>query len=169
MKRLIFSLCSLLVLGGCAPASLPEVMPAEQQPAQAAPSADAPLHDAPPPAQGPREGDTVVDLTQLSSTMVYAEVYHMMMEPELYLGKTIIMRGTYASNYYDLLDQHYHFVVITDALACCAQGIEFVWGDRKPGEYPQENAEIEVSGVFKSYQEEEYLYFYVEADTVSLV
>ena len=34
-------------------------------------------------------------------------------------------------------------------MACCAQGLEFVWGDgshKYPDEYPAEDAEIEVQG-----------------------
>ena len=36
-----------------------------------------------------------VDLTTLSSTMVYAEVFNMMMSPDDYIGKTIRMTGIF--------------------------------------------------------------------------
>ena len=44
-------------------------------------------------------------------------------------------------------------------MACCAQGLEFVWGDvshKYPDEYPAEDTEIEVQGTFKTYKEKDY-------------
>ena len=42
-------------------------------------------------------GETVdVDLTVLSSTMVYSEVYNMVLEAEGYVGKTVKMNGLFA-------------------------------------------------------------------------
>ena len=41
-------------------------------------------------------------------------------------------------------------------MACCAQGLEFVWGDGShayPDEYPAEDAEIEVQGTLETYKE----------------
>ena len=38
-----------------------------------------------------------VDLTQLSSTMLYSEVYNMVMSPEDYVGKTVKMNGQFAA------------------------------------------------------------------------
>lgn len=40
-----------------------------------------------------------VDLTRLSSTMVYSEVYNMMNAPGDYIGKTIKMKGQFAIGY----------------------------------------------------------------------
>ena len=37
--------------------------------------------------------DADVDLTQLSSTLVYAEVYNMASNPQSYVGKTVRMKG----------------------------------------------------------------------------
>lgn len=59
--------------------SVPE--PEQTQPAEALPGYE--------PAQASGEPD--VDLTTLSSTMVYSEVYNMMCEPDRYLGKRIKM------------------------------------------------------------------------------
>lgn len=97
------------------------------------------------------------DLTAMSSDMVYATVYQMMTAPNTYVGKTIRMEGLYYGYYYETTGQEYHYCVIQDALACCAQGLEFVWGDGShiyPDEYPEENAEIVVQGVFETYQED---------------
>ena len=115
------------------------------------------------------EADSVVqsvdvDLTQLSSTMVYGEVFAITDAPELYIGKTIRLSGEYYSTYYDVTDKNYHFVVIADASACCQQGIEFLLPDTYayPQDYPKNGDELEISGVFKSYEEEGNTYYYIE-------
>ena len=97
------------------------------------------------------------DLTQMNSDMVYAMVYQMMVTPEQYVGKTFRMDGIFYSSYYDTTNQYYFYCVIQDALACCAQGIEFVWDDGThiyPDEYPAEAEEIIVEGTFETYTEE---------------
>lgn len=112
--------------------------------------------------------DAIVDLTALSSTMVYAEVFNMMMEPERYIGRTIKMKGLYYASYYDVTRKYYHYVIITDAAACCVQGLEFVWlGEHTyPDDYPEDDTEIEVTGVFKSYDEENITFYYIETDAI---
>ena len=73
-----------------------------------------------------------IDLTALSSTMVYSEVYNMMVTPENYIGKTVKMRGQLEIAQPLDADGNpdpqriYFSCVIADATACCAQGIEFV-------------------------------------------
>lgn len=99
-----------------------------------------------------------VDLTKLSSTMVYSEVYNMMTEPDSYLGKLVRMKGTFA---YSIGEERYYlFCVIADATACCAQGMEFVLRESRkfPDEYPAETTEITVVGVFDTYMEGELMY-----------
>lgn len=101
-----------------------------------------------------------VDLTALSSTMIYSEVYNMMISPDNYLGKTIKMSGNF-SVYQNPNTQKYYFAcVIADATACCSQGIEFVLdGDYSyPEDYPEMNSQITVTGIFDVYEEGEYKY-----------
>ena len=96
-----------------------------------------------------------VDLTRLSSTMVYSEVYNMMNAPGDYIGKTIKMTGQFV--YYENPDTkaQYFTCIIGDAMACCSQGLEFVMeGDLAyPDDYPELGAEITVIGEFQSYEE----------------
>ncbi|MDO4344905.1 MAG: hypothetical protein Q4C50_08900 [Eubacteriales bacterium] len=97
------------------------------------------------------------DLTAMSSDMVYATVYQMMTDSDAYIGKTIRMGGLYHAVYYEATEKYYHYCIIQDATACCAQGIEFVWGDGDhvyPDDYPQDYAHIVVQGVFEPYQED---------------
>ena len=101
-----------------------------------------------------------VDLTRLSRTMVYSEVYNMMVTPEDYMGKTVKMKGSF-NYYYDAeTDNDYFTCIIQDATACCAQGIEFVLTEdyHYPEDYPQLGSEITVVGVFDTYMEGEFLY-----------
>lgn len=112
-----------------------------------------------------------VDLTSLSSTMVYAEVYNIMMNPNDYIGKTIKMRGPYVTSFYDQTGMNYHYVLIEDAAACCQQGMEFKLPEdfAFPQDYPEVNTEIEVAGVFGSYDEQDYTYYYLEAEGLSVI
>lgn len=106
-----------------------------------------------------------IDLTKLSSTMVYSEVYNIVMMPDEYLGKTLKMQGNFRL-YPDVdSDAVYFAVVIPDATACCEQGFEFVWdGEHSyPEDYPAENTKVEITGRLDTYEEDGYEYFYVVA------
>jgi hypothetical protein len=91
-----------------------------------------------------------VDLTALSSTMVYSEVYNMMTDPGSYIGKTVKMSGVYAVYYDEGTGKYYHACIISDATACCSQGIEFELksGYSYPDDYPAEGGQICVTGTF---------------------
>ncbi len=114
------------------------------------------------PEQTQTSADGVdVDLTVLSSTMVYSEVYNMLYnDPAHYLGKTVKARGEFSI--YQLVtdgvlqpDPVSYACIISDAAACCAEGMEFVLeGDLTyPDDYPELGAEITVIGEFQSYEE----------------
>lgn len=103
------------------------------------------------------KGKVDYDLTQMSSDMVYATVYQMMVAPKEYEGKTFRIDGNFYATYYEATKKYYFYCVIQDATACCAQGIEFVWEDGShiyPDEYPKDNAEIVVEGTFETYRED---------------
>lgn len=104
---------------------------------------------------------TLVDLTALSSTMVYAEVFAMMSSPEDYVGKTVKMQGIFSKGQLyaagSLNDGGTVFAcVIQDATACCAQGIPFeLAGDHTyPQDYPELGDTITVVGTFEIHQQE---------------
>lgn len=115
--------------------------------------------------------DSFVDLTKLSSTMVYAEVYNIMAVPTDYLGKTIKAGGVYQANFYEPTGKYYHAVVIADAAACCAQGLEFEWSGAHtyPDDYPQSGAPIEVTGVFESYEELGNTYYRLTVEEIEVL
>ncbi|MCR4591516.1 MAG: hypothetical protein K5668_11955 [Lachnospiraceae bacterium] len=101
-----------------------------------------------------------VDLTIMSSTMVYAEVFNMVYNPENYTGKTVKMKGIYAVYHDENQEKTYHACVISDATACCSQGIEFELTDeyQYPEDYPEESSDICVTGTFDTYMEDGYTY-----------
>ncbi len=101
-----------------------------------------------------------IDLTSLSSTVVYAQVYQMMYYPENFVGKTIRMEGIY-SYYMDMASgKSYYGCIIQDATACCAQGVEFEPLDSYsyPEDYPEDGDIVVVEGVFDTYEEDGYTY-----------
>ena len=114
-----------------------------------------------PEEETPKGEDGIdVDLTILSSTMVYSEVYNMMCYPENYLGKTVKMSGMYTAFQDEETGNSYHACIIMDATACCAQGIEFELTDDYvyPDDYPKEGETICVTGTFETYMEGEKKY-----------
>lgn len=97
-----------------------------------------------------------IDLTTLSSTLVYSEVYNIMMAPDAYVGKVIKMNGI-ADVFTDPnTGITYQTCIITDATACCAQGIEFELTEG--AENVNTRDEVTVIGIFDVYQEGESFY-----------
>ena len=164
MKRLLCLLLAALTvlgLGACGEKSgaptgettFPTTASEEPKPLQTLPLETAPSKDT--------AESTFVDLTALSSTMVYAEVFAMMSSPEDYVGKTVKMQGIFSKGQLyaagSLNDGGTVFAcVIQDATACCAQGIPFeLAGDRTyPQDYPELGDTITVVGTFEIHQQE---------------
>ncbi|MGN1134941.1 MAG: hypothetical protein ACI4SF_01855 [Oscillospiraceae bacterium] len=112
-----------------------------------------------------------IDLTILSSTMVYSEVYNIMSDPESYRGKTMRVNGTFGAFYDSEIEQSYYAVLVADATACCQQGIEFVLnGDHKwPDDYPELDEPIEIYGVFGSYSVGDNTYYCIYTDEITRI
>lgn len=102
-----------------------------------------------------------VDLSVMDSDMIYATVYQMMSDPEQYVGKTFRIEGKFYVTYDEMTKNQYYYCVIKDATECCAQGVEFVWGDGShiyPDEYPTDGTEVIVDGTFELYMENDSRY-----------
>ena len=86
------------------------------------------------------------DLASMNANMLYAEVFNMMIEPEIYDEKTVRMKGNFASypNSPTANGGTAYAVVISDALACCQSGIEFKYDFGE--NLPKEGEEITVTG-----------------------
>lgn len=100
---------------------------------------------------GSGSGSIDVDLTKMSATMVYSEVYDMMYKPDDYVGKTIKMRGLFTAMYDDAQEKIIHTCIIQDATQCCAQGIEFDLTE-VPDVYPEGGTEVTVLGTFDQFE-----------------
>lgn len=169
MKRLLTILLAGIlccaILPGCSNTPRETTSPVVQE--SASPEPVAPENDVP----VSKPDDEIVDLTKLSSTMVYSQVYNMMIKPEEYIGKTIKMKGVYYANYNPDLDVYYHFVIIKDATACCAQGLEFILNGEHTdrSDYPASQTPVEVTGIWGSYEEEWETYYYIAADQMTVL
>ncbi|MFI3175385.1 MAG: hypothetical protein R3Y53_09360 [Bacillota bacterium] len=98
-------------------------------------------------------GAVDVDLTEMSVTMIYANLYMMVTMPEEYLGKNIKMTGEF--DVYESEDGEVYFAVaVTDEEACCRQGfaLEFLDDSSYPNGFPDANSEITVVGRFEAMQ-----------------
>ena len=97
-----------------------------------------------------------IDLTVMSPTMIYSNVYNMMITPAEYFDKVIRLRGEYAYYYDEETEKTYYAVIIPDATACCEQGVEFVLADETA--YPESAETVTVTGVFTTYEEDGFRY-----------
>ncbi len=106
-----------------------------------------------------------VDLTKLSKTMVYAEVYHMVSKPEDYVGKIVKVKGVLAVAQDEDTGTYYTAVLIADAAACCQQGLEFEWtGHKYPKDFPKVGSKISLTGKFTTYEENGMTYIRIVTD-----
>ena len=96
-----------------------------------------------------------VDLTVLSSTLIYSEVFNMVTTPTDYEGKTVKMEGV--CNMYQDPDtgKKYYACIVQDATQCCSQGLEFVLDENTYTEddYPKVGDDITIQGTFTTYEE----------------
>lgn len=98
-----------------------------------------------------------IDLTRMSSTMVYSMVFKMVTEPTKFVGKRIKMKGVFSSYQDEETGRRFFGCVIKDALACCSQGLAFETATPRkyPKEYPSEGTSITIVGTFEYEKEED--------------
>ena len=101
---------------------------------------------------GSSVGDVDVDLTTMSSTMVYSYVADMLANPEGYKGQLVRMDGDSNTTHGGT-----HSCIVYDALGCCTEGIEYVLPDEEA--YPADGDSITVVGTFATYTKGEGKYF----------
>lgn len=115
------------------------------------------------------EEDDIIDLTKLSDSMVYAELYVILTNPQEYLGRMISMKGEYFEYFNEVSDSYNFFVLTTDEDGCCQTGLEFVVDNDKikyPEDYPKEKSTIEVTGIFTKGYDDESEYYYLLTDSI---
>ena len=90
--------------------------------------------------------DVELDLSKMNADLAYAFIFQIIVEPEKYEGKTVRMTGTFETFYDNEPYGRHDYCIITDVLACCAQGLEFesaIVSGVEPGQ------KITVSGTLK--------------------
>lgn len=157
-NKMILSLAAAtLLLTGCGSNEAAQPTAAEAT-ATEAPALQAATETAP-QSTGSASSGGMLDLTKLSSTMVYSEVFNMLSSPDSYVGRTVKMSGTAACLANPETNQLYYACIIADATGCCAQGLEYVL---PAGEvYPEVDANITVTGTFALYYENGYKCFHL--------
>lgn len=99
-----------------------------------------------------------IDLSVMSDTLAYSEIYLIQSDVDSYIGKTIRLTG-----FYDVMEaeeRNYYACSVMDSTQCCSLGFVFLWaGDHAyPDDYPSVGDIITVTGVFDVYYEGEYQY-----------
>ncbi len=106
------------------------------------------------------------DLTTLSSAMIYAQVYEMMNNPTNYLEKTFKINGYHERTIIENREEETSFIIIADALACCATGIEMKFDDGI--EIPEISQTIVVEAVFTSELKNGQHYYYLQVEKLEI-
>ena len=112
--------------------------------------------ESPQPQEKKKSGQADYDLTEMNQDMLYATLFQILIDPRKYEGKTVRVKGLYHASTSRDGGQLRHCCVVRDSRGCCAQDMEFIWGDGThayPDEYPAENAGITVQGTVEVYQE----------------
>jgi hypothetical protein len=198
MKRLIALLCLVclvLALGGCGNTSgfirrnkagtRSVALPGGTLWSEAAedPAGDAgPFAgdwEEPPPEEGPRflSSDGVIEIKE---KLFIAQTNDVYLNPEEYMGRTIKYEGLFKSVYYEEAGDPYCFV-LRYGPGCCGNdgsaGFEVAWdaaerpdlAEGAPGEFPEEDAWVEATGVLKSYEEDGYPYLYLALSSLKVL
>ena len=103
---------------------------------------------------GENQKDIDYDLTEMNSDMIYATVFMVVQDPESYAGKTFKIYGNSYTFPTTEGKSMTHYCLIKDALACCAQGLEFISSNSEE-KYPDDGDEIVVTGTLESYTVED--------------
>ena len=108
-----------------------------------------------------------VDLTVMNATLVYSQVNNMMNDPGAYRQKIVKMSGPFRPFESTLPNYCYPAILIRDATACCASGIEFLLYDTPlcsmagGNGYPLYDEEATIVGRFETYIEDAYMYIHL--------
>ena len=107
-----------------------------------------------------KQEEADIDLSFGSETIAYATISNILDDPEEYMGQRVKMLGTYKQFYSKTYDTAYYVCMVTDATACCQQGMEF----RLKDEYslPLDGQQIILEGIVDVYPEGDYWYAYLK-------
>jgi len=109
------------------------------------------------------DDDLVIDIVEMSETLVGATMLNIINEPERYMGKTIRVAGTYQPFYWDEEDRYFHDLVIESQAGCCPKILEFILNDE---DYPMVGTMIELVGIYSSYELNGQVFNYLAVETI---
>ena len=95
-----------------------------------------------------------LDLTSMSTTMIFAQVNDFYTNGENYVDKIIKIKGLYIEDYREEIDTTYKMLIVSDVTGCCVIGVDVVLPDNmsypSPGTFIALVGSIEViaNGVF---------------------
>ena len=98
-----------------------------------------------------------IDLTKMSVTMIYSQIFNMLIMPEEYVDKIIKVRGAFEIYPNENNEIDFFTLTVMDATACCKEGIDFIWAGNHtyPDDYPEQGQEITITGSYKSFENED--------------
>ena len=109
-----------------------------------------------------------LDLTKMSSTMIYTTIFDMLIMPEDYVEKTIKVKGWFETYTDPETSEMFYAVIVPDATACCQQGLEFIWPGTHtyPSDFPNPGEDITITGRYKVLENNGVTYTYLEASKI---
>ena len=108
-----------------------------------------------------------IDLTKMSKTMIYSEVFNMVNSPNKYIGKTVKLTGNFSWYFNSAVKDFTPAVIVQDAAACCSQGVEFTMANFDKDSMPEVGTEMTIQGSFETYTKGSNIYWRLK-DTVIL-
>jgi len=125
------------------------------------------------PANINRNMDVDIDLTILGETIKTAEVINILSSPEEHLGKVIKINGPYYAIPEPMIGRIRDIIAVAEVDACCPPlGFEVIVGDfvnRNPFDFPNQGTNIEVTGVFSTYEIKGFDLYYLAVDEVIIL
>ena len=92
-----------------------------------------------------------IDLSQMSSTLVFSELYNILTDVDSYIGMTVKISGTCVIYQDPETGKVYYTCMVTDTAGCCSQGIEFEPQDTT--KHPANGDPVTVTGTLSKYFE----------------
>ncbi len=101
------------------------------------------------------DSSVTYDLSVMGADMVYATVYDLVTNYDSHVDDTYKIKGNFYSSVDPETRNRYYFCVISDALGCCSQGLEFTLNDnaKYPEDYPAEGSEVVLKGTWSPYKD----------------
>ena len=107
------------------------------------------------------------DLTVMSPTMVFAQIFDLMYNADNYLEKTFKINGNHQIFPHIETGEDISVIIIYDALGCCPQGIELRFPESI--EVPENLSDIIIKGELKVEFIGEYRYLYLAVSTLEIL